>query len=156
GMQIDRFKTHDIEIVVDRLKVDEERRSRISQSLNTAFRLGNDLVFIFAPETDEIRPFSKSLMDAESGISYEEPSPNSFSFNSPYGSCPVCKGLGEKNEVDIQRVIPDDSKSINDEAIQPFGPVRENLTFKQLRAISKKYGFTFATPVNQIPKKALD
>ena len=97
-------------------------------------------------------PFSKDLMDPESGVSYEEPSPNTFSFNSPYGACPKCNGLGHINEVDLERVIPDDTKTINDAGIAPFGEVRENSTFTQLRAIAKYYKFSFATPIRRDPE----
>ncbi|MEM1218463.1 MAG: excinuclease ABC subunit UvrA, partial [Bacteroidota bacterium] len=107
-------------------------------------------------EGSEVSAFSKYLMDPESGISYEEPSPNTFSFNSPYGACQHCKGLGKINTVDHDKVIPDRSKSINDIGIVPFGEVRQNMTFKQLRAIAKKYEFTFATPIEQIPEEALN
>jgi excinuclease ABC subunit A len=156
GMQVDRYKVHDIEVVIDRIIVKEEKKERLSTSLNTAFAIGDDLIFILAIDNNEIKPFSKSLMDEESGLSYEEPSPNSFSFNSPYGTCPRCKGLGEKYEVDIEKVIPDDNLSINKEGIRPFGAVRENSTFTQLRKIAKKYKFTFATPIKDIPKEAID
>ena len=118
--------------------------------------MGNDFVLILESDKDILHPFSKHLMDAESGISYEEPNPNSFSFNSPYGACPNCKGLGKVNSVDMDKVIPDWSKSINDKGIVPFGEVRENMTFKQLRAISKRYQFTFATPIEEIPGEAMD
>ena len=100
--------------------------------------------------------FSKHLMDPETGLSYEEPSPNSFSFNSPYGACPTCNGLGQFNAVDMAKVIPDDTKNINQTGIVPFGEVRDNMTFKQLRAIAKKFGFDFSTPVRDIPAEALD
>lgn len=156
GMQIDRYKTHDIELVVDRLKVSEERRDRLTTSLQTALKMGNGLVMMMDTETGEVFPYSKHLMDAETGISYEEPSPNAFSFNSPYGACPTCKGLSQIHKVDMEKVIPDDSKSINDIGIAPFGEVRDNWTFNQLRAISKKYGFTFSTPVKEIPEEALN
>lgn len=155
GMQVDRYKVHDIEVVVDRIKVTEDRRDRLSSSLQTALKSGNGLIFLMEHESEKVVPFSKHLMDPESGISYEEPSPNSFSFNSPYGACPKCKGLGKINKVDLDKVIPDDSKSINDVGIAPFGEVRDNMTFKQLRAIAKRYEFTFATPVKEIPEKAL-
>lgn len=156
GLQLDRYKTHDIEIVVDRIKVEKDKKERITSSVEIAFKQSNNFIFVMDHATQEVRPFSKSLMDAASGISYEEPSPNTFSFNSPYGSCPTCKGLGKLNQVDMDKVIPDDSKSINDQGIAPFGEVRDNTTFKQLREISKKYKFTFATPVKKIPKKALE
>lgn len=154
--QVDRFKTHDIEVVIDRIKVEDDKRARISTSLSTAFKMGNDLIFVLNSDDDVIAPFSKQLMDAESGLSYEEPSPNSFSFNSPYGSCPTCKGLGETFEADMSLVIPDDTKSINEEGIKPFGAVRDNTTFKQLKTIAKKYKFTFDDPVKDIPKDGLD
>ena len=156
GMQIDRYKTHDIEVVIDRMTVSNERKLRLTTSLQTALRSGNGLIMVMAQDTNEVFPYSKHLMDAESGISYEEPSPNAFSFNSPYGACPECKGLGNVQKVDMDKVIPDDSKSINDVGIVPFGEVRDNMTFKQLRAISKKYKFTFSTPIKDIPQKALD
>ncbi len=156
GLQTDRYKVHDIEVVIDRIKVSEDRRERLSTSLQTALRTGNGLVFILDIDTGKATAFSKHLMDAESGLSYEEPSPNTFSFNSPYGACPTCNGLGAVNAVDMARVIPDDTKSINDTGIAPLGEVRDNLMFQQLRGIAKKYGFTFATPVKDIPKEAMD
>lgn len=155
-LQLDRYKTHDIELVIDRIKVQDDRIDRLNASLNTAFKMGNDFIYILIDGTDEVVPFSKHLMDAESGISYEEPSPNTFSFNSPYGTCPDCKGLGFINKVDMEKLIPDDSKSINDAGIKAFGEVRDNMTFKQLRAISKKHKFTFSTPIKEIPEKALN
>jgi excinuclease ABC subunit A len=156
SMQVDRYKTHDIEVVVDRITVNNERKERLTTSLQTALKAGNGLVMVMDHNTNEVFPYSKHLMDAESGLSYEEPSPNAFSFNSPYGACPECKGLGNVQKVDMDKVIPDDTKSINDIGIMPFGEVRDNMTFKQLRAISKKYKFTFSTPVKDIPQKALD
>jgi excinuclease ABC subunit A len=156
GMQLDRFKVHDIEVVVDRIKVEESKRTRISSSLSTAFRLGNELIFILDQDSDRVLPFSKQLMDPETGLSYEEPSPNTFSFNSPYGTCETCKGLGEIFEADLKLVIPDENKSIHQVGIAPFGEVRENSTFTQLKTIAKKYKFTFDTPVKDIPKEALD
>ncbi|MCB0636964.1 MAG: excinuclease ABC subunit UvrA, partial [Lewinella sp.] len=155
GMQVDRYKVHDIELVVDRIKMSDDRLDRLNTSLQTALKMGNGLVMVADHDSDQLVTLSKNLMDAESGISYEEPSPNSFSFNSPYGACPHCKGLGVINKVDPEKIIPDDSKSINDVGIAPFGEVRDNMTFKQLRAIAKKYKFTFATPVREIPEEAL-
>ncbi len=155
GMQIDRYKVHDIEAVVDRLKVSPDRLDRINASIQAAMKMGNGLVFIESLDQGVIAPFSKHLMDPESGISYEEPSPNSFSFNSPYGACPTCKGLGYVNRVDLNKVIPDYEKSINDGGILPLGEVRDNYTFKQLRALAKKHKFSFATPLKDIPEKAM-
>lgn len=156
GLQVERFKTHDIEIVVDRLKIDAKKRDRLSASLYTALKLGDGLIMILDYDTDEVSPFSKNLMDPESGISYEEPSPNAFSFNSPYGACPTCAGMGKISVVDPQKVIPDEAKSINQVGIVPFGEVRDNFTFKQLRGIAKKFKFSFATPIGEIPKEALE
>ena len=156
GMQLDRYKTHDIEIVIDRLAVSEDKKERLVSSLQIALKLGNNLIYIQEHGGDVVKPFSKALMCPDSGISYEIPSPNTFSFNSPYGSCTTCKGLGIKHEVDMDKLIPDDSKSINEQGIRAFGEVRENMTFKQLRQIAKKYKFSFATPVKKIPKAALE
>ncbi|MBI1224487.1 MAG: excinuclease ABC subunit UvrA [Bacteroidetes bacterium] len=185
-MQVDRYKVHDIELVVDKLSVANERRERISGSMQTALKMGNGLIMVLGMRDEasgmksgmkdeglgmkgagadhpssliphpSLTVFSKHLMDAEHGLSYEEPSPNSFSFNSPYGACPTCNGLGQINTVDMAKVIPDDSKSINEEGIVPFGEVRDNYTFKQLKEIAKKYKFTFDTPVEKIPKEALE
>lgn len=155
GLQVDRFKIHDIEIVIDRLKVDEERKDRIIASLQMALRMGNDVMMIQRLDSGEIRTFSKSLMDPATGLSYDEPSPNNFSFNSPYGACPECNGLGELNKADLQKIIPDYNKSIQEEGIVPLGAVRENSTFRQLREIARRYKFSFYDPVGKIPEKAL-
>lgn len=156
GLKVDRYKVHDIEVVIDRIKVDASKEDRISNSVNTAMNMGNDFMMILDIESQNIRAFSKQLMDPETGLSYEEPSPNTFSFNSPYGSCPTCKGLGVMNSVDLEKVIPDSSLSINKQGIKPFGEVRKNMTFTQLRKIAKKYKFSFATPVSEIPEEALN
>ena len=154
-LQVDRYKVHDIELVVDRIKVGDDRRERISSYLQTALRSGNGLVFILDTDTEKLSAFSKHLMDADNGLSYEEPSPNTFSFNSPYGACPTCNGLGAINAVDMARVIPDDTKSINDIGILPLGEVRENIMFQQLRGIAKKYNVSFYTAVKDIPQEAM-
>jgi len=155
GLQVDRYKVHDIELVIDRIKVSEARRDRIAQSLQTALKMGNGLLMVMDHETGDPTSYSRHLMDPETGISYEEPSPNSFSFNSPYGACPTCNGLGAINAVDMDKVIPDEGRSINEVGIAPLGEVRQNMTFKQLRAIAKKYKFSFATPIREIPREAL-
>lgn len=155
-MQVDRYKVHDIELVIDRLNMTKDRKERFAKSLQTALKMGNGLVFLAEQGAKKVLPYSKHLMDAETGLSYEEPSPNAFSFNSPYGACSNCKGLGEVMKVDLKKVIPDDSKSINEIGFVPFGEVRDNWTFKQLKAIAKKFKFTFSTPIKDIPGKALD
>ncbi len=156
GLQVDRYKVHDIEIVVDRIKVDPSKRERIASSLSVAFKLSDSFIQVVDLDTNEVHPFSNKLMCPDTGLSYEEPSPNTFSFNSPYGSCPQCKGLGLKHEVDMEKVIPNDKANINNGGIVPFGELRENLTFRQLRAIAKRYQFTLSTPINQIPQEALE
>ncbi len=155
-LKLDRYKTHDIELVVDRIRIDEAKRDRISMSVQTALNMGNNFIYILDSEAGINFPYSKFLMCADSGISYEEPSPNSFSFNSPYGACPNCNGLGMINTADLEKVIPDWSKSINQEGILPFGEVRDTWTFKQLKTIAKKYQFDFDTPVSDIPEDALN
>lgn len=156
GLQLDRYKVHDIEIVVDRIKVTKAKRDRLAESLEIAFKQSPDFIQILNVDTDEVKTYSKRLMCSDTGISYEKPSPNTFSFNSPYGTCPKCRGLGECHDVDLDKVIPDNTKSINEAGIVPFGEVRDNYTFTQLRAIAKKYKFTFSTPIKKIPKKAMD
>jgi excinuclease ABC subunit A len=162
SMQLDRYKIHDIEIVVDRLKVGDDRNERLNESLGMALKLGDGLVQVLNldaenPEAEQaLSAYSKNLMCADTGLSYDEPSPNSFSFNSPYGMCPHCKGLGEIHEVDMDRVIPDKTKSINEVAIVPLGEVRENMLFKQLRALAKKHNFSFSTPVKDLPENVLN
>lgn len=155
-MQVDRYKTHDIELVVDRLKILPERRERLTASLKKALHIGKGFVMFMEHETDNMHHYSKYLMCSDTGLSYEEPSPNTFSFNSPYGACPHCKGLGALYEVDMALVMPDKTKSINQVGIIPLGEVRNNMTFNQLRAIAKKYKFSFSTPIEEIPEQALE
>lgn len=155
GLQLDRYKVHDIEIVIDRIKVEPEKTDRLRSSLDIALKMGNDFIFIQEIESQELKAYSKSLMDPISGISYEEASPNNFSFNSPYGYCPACLGLGEVHKADLEKIIPDYKKSIQEEGIKPFGAVRENGTFKQLKKIASDYKFTFNTPIEKIPDEAL-
>ncbi|WP_337957456.1 excinuclease ABC subunit UvrA [Neolewinella agarilytica] len=156
GMQVSRYKVHDIELVIDRLKMQPDRADRLSQSLQTALKMGDGLVFVQDVDTGKTSPYSKNLMDAENGISYEEPSPNSFSFNSPYGYCKTCRGLGQVNSPDIDKIIPDRSKSINKGGIVPLGEGRDNTTFKQVKAIAKKYKFKLSDPVSKLPADGLN
>lgn len=155
GLQVDRYKTHDIEVVIDRIEVDKQKQERIVASLQMALKMGNGFIFVMDNETEQADPYSKHLMCPESGISYEEPSPNAFSFNSPYGACPTCNGIGQLSQVDPAKVIPDHKKNIHDVGIVPLGEVRENMIFRQLRDLSKKYKFSFATPLNEIPEEAM-
>jgi len=156
GLQLDRYKVHDIEIVVDRIKVSKEKVDRLTDSMEIAFKQSPDFIQILDVDKNEVKTYSKRLMCSDTGISYEKPSPNTFSFNSPYGTCPKCRGLGDCHDVDMKKVIPDNKKSINDVGIVPFGEVRDNFTFTQLQSIAKKFKFTFDTPIKKIPKKALD
>lgn len=158
-MQVDRYKIHDIELVVDRLKVSKDMRTRISQSVQQSLKLGKDLMFVLY-ENDKGKTgeasYSRQLMCEDTGISYEEPSPNSFSFNSPYGACPTCKGLGQVYTVDMKAVIPDDGLSINEGGIAPLGGEREAYIFKQVQTLAKKNKFSLDTPVKNLSPKALN
>ena len=156
GMQVSRYKVHDIELVIDRIKMKPDRADRLGQSLQTAIKMGDGLLFVQDTDTGEVSPFSKNLMDAENGISYEEPSPNTFSFNSPYGYCKTCRGLGQLNSPDIEKIIPDRSKSINRGGLVPLGENRDNTTFKQVKAIAKKYKFKVSDPIAKIPPEGLN
>jgi excinuclease ABC subunit A len=158
-LQLDRFKTHDVEVVIDRLMVRLEMRDRIAASLTTAMQLGEGIVFVSPFDTNNVEisntMFSKHLMDPTTGEAYQVPSPNTFSFNTPYGACPRCKGLGQLFEADVAKVIPDKTKSINEAGFLPLGEVRETILFKQLKELGKKYGFTFDTPVENISEAAV-
>jgi excinuclease ABC subunit A len=159
-MQVDRYKIHDIELVVDRLKVTKDLRTRISQSVQQALKLGKDLMFVTfegaTPSKSGEAAYSRQLMCEDTGISYEEPSPNSFSFNSPYGACPTCKGLGQVYSVDMSAIIPDDSLSINDGGIAPLGGERDAYFFKQVQTLARKNKFSLDKPINELPQKALN
>jgi excinuclease ABC subunit A len=157
GMQTDRFKVHDIEIVIDRIRLDGTKGTdlRLRQSIQTALKHGKEAMMVLHAETGEIRPFSRKLMCPVSGISYDEPEPNTFSFNSPYGACPHCNGLGNITEVDIKKIIPDPGKSIRKGGIAPLGEYKNNWIFSQMEAIGYKYGFNLDTPVKDIPEDAI-
>jgi len=155
GMRIDRYKSHDVELVVDRLVARDSDRDRLKKSVARAMQQGKGVTMVLEKEGKEPRFFSSHLMCPTSGISYNEPAPHSFSFNSPQGACPHCNGLGIINDVDIRKIIPDDSKSIRKGALLPVGSYRNSLIFWQLEAIARRYGFTLDTPVREIPEKAL-
>lgn len=154
-MQVDRFKVHDIEVVIDRLVISEEERLRLSQSLQTAMNLGKGLVYVL-DEKQKIHYFSKTLMDPETGLSYDEPAPNSFSFNSPYGACPCCNGLGVIEEITRESVIPDPKLSIIRGAIAPIGEYRELWIFKQLEVLLKPFKIGLSTPIEKFPEEAIE
>src|SRR4029077_5244221 len=155
-MQVDRYKIHDIEVVVDRLPVTDDMRVRLSQSVQKSLQTGKDLMFLLINDNNNVVQYSKQLMCEDSGISYEEPSPNSFSFNSPYGACPTCKGLGSIYQVSMDAVIPDRDKSINEGAIEPLGAERESYVFKQVQQLAKKNKFSLDIAIKDMPSKALN
>lgn len=155
-LQVDRYKIHDIELVIDRIVVSQESRARISQSVGKALQTGKDLMFVLQPDTGKVNQFSKHLMCEDTGISYEEPSPNTFSFNSPYGACPRCKGLGTIYEIDMEEVIPDRGKSIKEGAIAPLGEAREAFVYKQVEQLARKYKFSLTAPVSELSPKVLN
>jgi excinuclease ABC subunit A len=158
-MQVDRYKIHNIELVIDRLKVTADMRTRISQSVQQSLKLGKDLMFVFFENPkgkSGEAAYSRQLMCEDTGISYEEPSPNAFSFNSPYGACPTCKGLGQVYTVDMNAVIPDDGASINEGGIAPLGGEREAYVFRQVQTLARKNKFSLDQPVKNLPEKALN
>jgi excinuclease ABC subunit A len=155
-MQVDRYKIHDIELVVDRLPVNDEMKFRLSQSVQKTLQLGKDLLFLLIEGSDKIVQFSKQLMCIDTGISYEEPSPNAFSFNSPYGACPTCKGLGNVYTIDMDEVLPDKSKSVKDGAIIPLGEEREASVFQQVVAFARKHKINLDKPLKDLPQTQVD
>ena len=169
-MQVDRYKIHDIEIVVDRLEVAKDIKTRLNQSLQTAMKQGKGTIMVMEHEEEnpkakkktpafgfgKVQFFSRSLMCPTSGISYDEPAPNLFSFNSPYGACPKCNGLGVVSEVDISKIVPNQKLSIKKGAIAPLGPYKGIWVFKQIEAIGEKYKFTLDTPFEDIPEEAVN
>jgi len=156
GMQLDRYKVHDIEIVIDRLDLNNPDERRLSQSVQSAMKHGKGLMQLLENENDNLRYYSKLLMCPTTGISYNEPEPNTFSFNSPYGACPKCNGLGEIAEIDLAKIIPDSSLSIKKGGLAPLGEFKSNWIFNQIEAIGQKYNFTLNTPISDIPEEAVD
>lgn len=156
GMKVDRYKNHNIEVVIDKLQVRGKDDERLKKTVQIAMRQGDGVIMIMNKETGEIRNFSKRLMDPVSGLSYGEPAPNIFSFNSPEGACQRCKGLGYVNEIDLSKVIPNDKLSIHDGAIVPLGKYKNQMIFWQIDAILHKYDLTLKTPFKDIPQDVVD
>ncbi|MDE7474133.1 MAG: excinuclease ABC subunit UvrA [Duncaniella sp.] len=156
NMMVDRYKNHSIELVIDRLKVSDKDMSRLDATVQDALRQGDKQVMIYDVDNDRVTYYSQALMDAASGISYREPAPHNFSFNSPLGACPCCKGLGYVNIVDREKIIPNPALSIYEGAILPLGKYRNAMIFWQIDAICKKYGCTVKTPVEKLPEEAMN
>ena len=156
GMKLDRYKNHTVELVIDRLRVSARDEQRLRETVDTAFPQGDKQLVVYDVEADKIAHYSQMLMDPESGISYREPAPHNFSFNSPQGACPRCNGLGYVNIVDIEKVIPDQKLSIRQGAIVPLGKYRNSMIFWQVDAICDKFGQSLDTPVKDLDPKALD
>jgi len=154
-MQVDRYKIHDIEIVVDRLKIERDDKKRLQTSVMQAMKTAKGIIKVSTKDNQE-QFYSRYLMDAESGISYDEPQPNTFSFNSPYGACPTCDGLGYIFEIDKNAVIPDKKLSIQKGGLAPLGPTRENWTFEVLKAVAKKLDFAVTTPLEKLSDEQID
>lgn len=155
-ISLDRYKVHDIEIVIDRFEVKEDLKERIHESLKTALKHGKDTLLILDTATEETRFFSRKLMCPSTGISYNEPAPNLFSFNSPYGACPKCDGIGEVLEADMKKVIPDDSKSIKQGALAPLGEFKTSYIYKVIEAFLAQHKIKFTAPVKEIPEVLLN
>ena len=160
GMKVDRYKNHNIEVVIDKMKLggteNDTLRERLAKTVSTAMKQGEGLIMILDNERNEAKYFSKRLMDPVTGIAYKDPAPNIFSFNSPEGACPQCKGLGVIDEIDLKKVIPDDKQDIYSGAIIPLGKYKNQMIFWQIDALLKKYECNLKTPVKDIPKEAMD
>ena len=155
GMKVDRYKNHDIEVVIDKMKVEGESE-RLKKSIQTAMKQGEGLIMILDKDSNEVKYFSKRLMCPTSGIAYSDPAPNNFSFNSPQGACPRCKGLGIINEIDLNKVIPNKKQNIHEGGIIPLGKYKNQLIFWQIDAILKKYECNTKTPIQDIPEEAMN
>jgi len=155
AMQLDRYKVHDIEVVIDRLQVNDRNSGRIKKAVETAMKQGKGVLMVLDNATNDLRHYSRKLMCPSTGLSYDEPEPNTFSFNSPYGACPVCNGLGTVSDVDLKKVIPDPDLSIKRGGVKPLGDYKNNWIFQQLEAIGVKYGFDMNTSVKDIPEEAI-
>ena len=156
GMKLDRYKVHDIETVIDRVVVEEKRRKHLADSLNTAMKYGKGMIMVVDEEDDSVHYFSKNLMCPSTGIAYKDPEPNTFSFNSPYGACSKCSGLGSVSEMDVEKIIPDPSKSIKKGGITPIAKSKNSWITGQLEAIGKKYDFDLDTPISELSEEAIN
>ena len=156
GMKLDRYKMHSIEVVIDKLVVSAADERRLKESLRVAMKQGDGLVLVLDADTGEVRHYSRRLMDPATGLSYSEPAPHNFSFNSPQGACPKCKGLGQVNLLDMTKIVPDPSISIYNGGIVALGKYKNSLIFWQIEAICEKYGATLKTPIKELPEEALD
>jgi len=156
GMRVDRYKIHDIEIVIDRIQVTEEHKNRVSEAVKTALKYGQDVLFVQDFETGETIQFSRFLMCPTTGISYSEPEPNLFSFNSPYGACSKCNGLGIVAEIDFNKVIPDQSKSIKNGGIEPLGKLKKNWIANKIETILTAFGYAVTDPIDKIPEEIIN
>ena len=156
GMKVDRYKNHDIEVVIDKLKVADKDDIRLKNSVNNAMQQGNGLMLILDTDNNQIKHYSKLLMDPITGLSYPEPAPHSFSFNSPQGACPKCKGLGVVSQIDIDKVVPDRSISVREGGIVPLGKYKKSMVFWQVEAVLEKYDFTLDTPISELTDEAID
>ena len=158
GMKVDRYKTHDIEIVIDRMAIDteEDTDKRLFESIKTAMYHGDDVMMVIEQESQEVRFYSRNLMCPTSGISYPNPEPNNFSFNSPKGACPTCNGLGTVNEINLKKIIPNPKSSIKNGGFAPLGEYKSSWIFKQLEIIAQKYDFKITDAIESIPQEAMD
>ncbi len=156
GMKLDRYKNHSIEVVIDRLKVSDKDATRLRETTSEALRQGDKQMMVYDVDADSIFHFSQQLMDPATGLSYREPAPHNFSFNSPQGACPRCKGLGEVNIIDRNKIIPTPSLSIHQGGIIPLGKYRNSMIFWQIEAICNKFGCSLNTPLSEIPEEAID
>lgn len=156
GMKLDRYKNHDIEVVIDKLAVNENEGQRLKKSVNIAMEQGDGLLMILDSQTNTIRHYSKRLMCPVTGISYKEPAPHNFSFNSPQGACPKCKGLGYVNQIDIDKVMPNRELSIAEGGIIPLGKYKNSMIFWQIEALLEKYEMDLKTPIKDLPEEAID
>ena len=156
GMKLDRYKMHSIEVVVDKMIVSATDGQRLKESLRTAMKQGDGLILLLDADRDETRYYSRRLMCPVTGLSYSEPAPHNFSFNSPHGACPRCKGLGEVNILDMKKIVPDPSMSIYNGGIVALGKYKKSLIFWQIGALCEKHGVTIKTPIKEIPEEAMD